>query len=388
LKYNKKHLYYLGIYTILKLYNKKEKKEIHIKGKKSKQDMPKYKVISEDIRNKIKNKVFTDNRLPSERKLSLEYNVNRITLRKALKILFEERLIAKLGAKGTYITSGELRPKEIESRRIAYFLIRCKLSDTYHGAVLNYIQQELQTHNSSIMFYCINTCEDIAKIHKANAISKEFDGIIIDGTTTPEILQALSGINTPIVLIGYLETPCKLEKKYDQVVADTEYYTSTSISSLVKSGHRRIAFIDGPAYQWSQLSQIGYMKALAESGIEYNEDLVFRVNSPSVKSALALTDTILKHAPTALFIRDQNMARGIYDGLISRNIKIPEEITIIYVGHPDDSVSHLGLPHVILDPSQIAQNSLALLFKRLSYSHADIEKRYLKFASSVVPHQR
>ena len=67
-------------------------------------DIPIYKQIYNDILVKIKNNTFT-NKLPSEKLLSFKYNVNRHTIRHALKLLKDNGHIYTKKGSGHYIKS-------------------------------------------------------------------------------------------------------------------------------------------------------------------------------------------------------------------------------------------------------------------------------------------
>lgn len=75
---------------------------------------PLYMQICEDIRAKIKSGFFTyGQKLPPERALAQEYQVDRKTLRKALALLTEEKLLVGMQGKGTYISEQQI-PYHVE----------------------------------------------------------------------------------------------------------------------------------------------------------------------------------------------------------------------------------------------------------------------------------
>ena len=66
--------------------------------------MLKYKEIAQDIRDKIVNGIYKVNeQLPFEREMSINYNVSRITIRKAVDLLVVEGLIVKRRGSGTFV---------------------------------------------------------------------------------------------------------------------------------------------------------------------------------------------------------------------------------------------------------------------------------------------
>ena len=63
-----------------------------------------YSMIYNDIKNDILNDVYkVGSLLPTEQVLSLKYDVNRSTLRKAMQMLADEGLIEKCPGKGTIV---------------------------------------------------------------------------------------------------------------------------------------------------------------------------------------------------------------------------------------------------------------------------------------------
>lgn len=67
-------------------------------------DLPKYKNIIKDIKEKIKSDIYKSNeKLPSENELAKEYNVSRMTVNKALLDLERDKYIYKIQGSGTYV---------------------------------------------------------------------------------------------------------------------------------------------------------------------------------------------------------------------------------------------------------------------------------------------
>jgi len=65
---------------------------------------PKYQQIANDLKNKISRQIYSKGELiPSEATLMEEYNVSRITIRKAVSLLIEEDLLTSVQGSGTYV---------------------------------------------------------------------------------------------------------------------------------------------------------------------------------------------------------------------------------------------------------------------------------------------
>lgn len=65
---------------------------------------PYYKKIAEELKRQGYEKLYpSDTFLPSESKLARIYNVNRVTVRNALRILSNERIIDSIPGKGLFV---------------------------------------------------------------------------------------------------------------------------------------------------------------------------------------------------------------------------------------------------------------------------------------------
>ena len=80
--------------------------------------MTKVEEIVKIIRERIRNETYTSRqRLPSEYQLAQEFNVSRLTIRKAISRLINAKILVKDPGKGTYVMLGAERNSKIESGR-------------------------------------------------------------------------------------------------------------------------------------------------------------------------------------------------------------------------------------------------------------------------------
>lgn len=105
----------------------------------------------------------------------------------------------------------------------------------------------------------------------------------------------------------------------------------TAIEYLLSLGHKRIGMIGGPlSLQCSRDRIAGYRSALENAGIPIDPELIrpgdFRLQSGYTQT-FALLD--LPHPPTAIFASNDLEAMGVYKALYLRNIRIPEQMSVI-----------------------------------------------------------
>lgn len=154
------------------------------------------------------------------------------------------------------------------------------------------------------------------------------DGIIISASrVSNEHIIMLAEDGLPIVVINRtLEHP-----KVSYVSTDMEKGGYLATMHLLRLGHSKIAFINGPKHsEVSQRRLEGYKKALKEAGVDYNSDLIsfnVPVSESGYKEAIKLLCT--GEAPTAIFTYNDVMAFGVIRAAKELGIKIPEELSVV-----------------------------------------------------------
>ncbi|SDK00501.1 LacI family DNA-binding transcriptional regulator [Natronincola ferrireducens] len=156
---------------------------------------------------------------------------------------------------------------------------------------------------------------------------KQVDGIIFMGNIIREDLaKRFEACDIPIVLIGtdYGDMP--------SVTINNLQASKDAVSYLIKKGHKKVAIITGKAYDpvIGVARKQGYIEALKEAGLEYNEGLVieggYRFKS-GYEGGKKLLDT--EDRPTAIFVASDEMAIGVIRAALERDIDIPKELAIV-----------------------------------------------------------
>lgn len=114
------------------------------------------------------------------------------------------------------------------------------------------------------------------------------------------------------------------------VYSDGTYGMYEMVKYVIKEGHRRIAYISGPEDNSSSAQRMtGYRQAIQMAGIPYDPDIV-AIGSYQIKDGNECMRRLLEsgHDFTAVVCANDLMAVGALDELKSREIKVPEEISI------------------------------------------------------------
>jgi LacI family transcriptional regulator len=157
------------------------------------------------------------------------------------------------------------------------------------------------------------------------------------------------------------------------VRADNVTGAYEAVRHLVRLGHRRIAHIRGPReYLASHDRHRGYLQALREAGIAFDDDLILEgaFLSPSgYECAQHLFDLAPEKRPSAIFASADQMAYGVLRAAEERNLSVPGDIAL--VGFDDDAPSaHVRPPlSTVHQPSfEMGQEGIRLLLALLAES--------------------
>jgi LacI family transcriptional regulator len=100
---------------------------------------------------------------------------------------------------------------------------------------------------------------------------------------------------------------------------------------LIELGHRHIAHIAGPQDHADSVERLqGYRKAIEEGDISFNAKLVVYANFQEPSGVLAINQLFeSQQSFTAVFASNDQMAYGARLALYQRNIRVPDDVSLI-----------------------------------------------------------
>jgi len=129
-----------------------------------------------------------------------------------------------------------------------------------------------------------------------------------------------------------------------EVGVDNEAGIAAMVAALVELGHRRIAFLAGPAALFVARQRLaGYQRGLRAAGIPYDERLVVRTGFDVPGGALAVD--VLRAAGaafTAICCANDLLALGALQRLAALGIDVPGDVSV--AGFDDISTAALTAP--------------------------------------------
>ncbi|NDJ52184.1 MAG: LacI family transcriptional regulator [Chloroflexi bacterium] len=195
------------------------------------------------------------------------------------------------------------------------------------------------------------------------ATSKRVDGLIICTVAlTDEDVQLLQDLQLPVVTIEK-ETP-----HFPSVTCDNTAAAEVAVRHLIELGHQDIGLITGlfqdpMGFTIPQERTDGYLKALAEYNIPFQERLRIEGNFSAAGGAEAMAKLLaLDSPPTAVFTLSDEMAIGAMKTIRDAGLRIPQDISII--GFDDFYLSeYLGLTTIRQSVSQYGETAGAILLE-------------------------
>ena len=284
--------------------------------------MPRYYQVYKSLLDRIQTGQFTTgDSLPSERQLTKEYSVSRITIVKALDKLEQDGLIDRQQGRGTFVQNPN-DSNDDEPLSIAF------LPGVFHHPYLYSVLMGIAHHASQnhvhlqVMGTYENSHEETRYVEEV--LDRGIDGLIVyphSGYENIDLYRNLQADRFPIVMV---------DRYYPQVQTDRVTFNDEEAGyqltkRLLQRGHRRIAII--PHYEVEATSVRdrlrGYRRALTEAGIPYDEDLIWLDvyasfdplhEHPQVNFTQNLQARLNTERPSALIAINQDvLERLIYD---------------------------------------------------------------------------
>lgn len=171
-------------------------------------------------------------------------------------------------------------------------------------------------------------------------LAKQVDGLLIDLMLDDAILKRLKKENIPAV---FIDTPPNDNSFSFIGTADLEGVKDLT-RYLLQLGHRQIAFLAGPENHYtSECRLAGYQAALAETGLNFDEDLIFYTNYNTHGGYEATKRLLADSKPiTAIIGANDYIAIGALSALAENGIKVPQKISV--AGFSGDEIGAFTVP--------------------------------------------
>ncbi len=270
-------------------------------------------------------------------------------------------------------------------------LVIMRLEGGYDLGIMHGVQEALEESGRRLVVFATNENEATERLWLRRLLDQSTDGVLL---LLPYerigIANALMAQNIPFVAIGDRNEPTTAFPTIGSTIWLGGY---TAIEFLISQGHRRIGIITGPLHLTTSRARLaGYREALERAGIPIDPALICEGNyllGDGVKQTYALLDQ--PDPPTAIFAGNDAQAAGVYRVLYQRNIRIPDEMSVIgfddvtYTAQMSPPLTTIHQP--LTEMGKMAANMLLRLIagQRLDSNHVELSTSLVVRESCAAP---
>lgn len=243
--------------------------------------------------------------------------------------------IRKLAAEMGYTPDSVAQGLRNRNTRLLGLVISAVTNPVFARVMMAIEEQAHELHYAILFAQSLNVVEREEEVIR-HLLSRRVEGLFITPVyrmePTAPIYEELRRRGTPVVLLGPRAPFCQ---GFVNVETDDSTASYTATQHLLELGHRRIAYLAGPAAVPSAQERIeGYRRALREASIEIDDRLIFNAGSTieeGEKAALQL----LNEAPGATAVQAVNdmVAIGAANVFLNQGLQIPRDLSMVGFGN-------------------------------------------------------
>lgn len=354
-------------------------------------DAPLYEQIYNYIFNKIKTgELNSGDRVSSEKELADHFKVSRITSKKALELLSDNKLIERIQGKGSFVleclpdlslkegnireTGHDRNQHEMSNKLLG--LIMPDFSDSYGTGLIHGIEEACSENNCQMLMKLT-----LDKSEEEEAAIKTFLNLGVDGL----IIFSVHGehYNAELLRLVLGKFPVVFVDRYLKGLAACSVYTDNRKAAheitkyLLDQGHVQIGFLSTPSEHTSAIEDriSGFMDALAEGGQVFKPHLLMSnlysslpllTSEKNIKADMERVNSFVKKNPdiTAFVCSEYNLALLLREVLHSSGKRIPEDSAIVCFDSPTDPFGRPYFTHIHQNEELMGKKAVELLVEQ------------------------
>lgn len=359
-------------------------------------NQPLYLKIYNSLIDRIKQGEFQDgDRISTEMELAHEFEVSRITSRKAMDMLAENGYLKRTPGKGSFVTTVNILNNDqdnVENNKIRNTLIGFIIPDfsaSYGIDLLSGAEKEACENECNFMFYRTYGRQDLEEKAIDSLLDKGAGGIILMPVHgehyNPKIFKMvldefpfvlidrnLKGIPAPFIGTDNISAAKKM----------TDY--------LLDLGHKTISFISPPAIDTSTIEDRieGFVRSHAERGVAVNQslwqsDLTCTVpdknTDENIKADIEKIKNLITNNPdiTCFFAVEYNLALVVLEAIKSLNKKVPDDFSIVCFDGPFNYIGDYAFTHIRQKETEMGVKAVKMLLTQMKSKNGN-DKVYIE----------
>ena len=284
----------------------------------------KYIGLAGKIRQLIKEQnLKTGDALPSERKLAELYACNHLTIRKALRVLENEKVIHKVPSKGNFVGH---RSAASPTKGILGFIFPD--DEIFYYKIFSALENKFSELNLHPVVHLTHNIKE--KEEKILDFLEECGANALIAVPNMQCIESYRKSTVPLLFFDlYLK-----DLPVPYVITDDYQGATSAAECLLSLGHRKIAYISGTYDLTSKVRRQGYLDTLSKHNIRVPGEYI-KCQEPTREwgyyAARALFNS--DDAPTAIFCGNDTVAAGVFRYLTSQKISVPGDCSLISFGN-------------------------------------------------------
>lgn len=306
---------------------------------------PKYEQLKERLKKELSSgKYLPGGRFYSQNELARYYGISFLTAREAISALVQEGLLTRIHGKGTFLADY----MQFGNSRNVGIVIHS--SELYAFSFFNEINRGISLALKNTDYHSLLLPFDEAKLSGKQkqarenqflvslAKKKRIAGFLVTASQVNE--QELLNLQThgiPFVMLNCFYP----ERDFSFVCGDYLKSSYFLTRHLIRLGHKEIIYLGGfvaEQYPIEKIRLAGYKKALLESGLKYNPELMVDWPYGKWEDMRPLFGKLEKKFgkgsfPTAIYCASDLIAFETMRYFTERGFRIPEDIAVVGVGN-------------------------------------------------------
>lgn len=343
--------------------------------------LPIYQQIYEHFRRRILTGEWAPGKpLPSERHLSAQLRVDRITLRQALDRLAKENLVRRQRGVGTFVEDPAKRQAAVKAFQV--------------GVLTWHLEQQWDTG-------CCAYLKDVFGMLSASLVSMGM------GIVTPKLSGGQDALLQAVAaqkLHGIISLPCSGRKHFDllanielpkilleirtrqpgldNVLIDSQSGVYAGMQELLQLGHRRIMYAgalvldrDRSTPERKQFRMAGdsldrlraYRMALDDAGMPFDSrDFVELDYAQESAHALVARLKAETRMPTAFLVFEDELAMNLWRALEAHGLRVPADVSLLGFGNSVPEAHAGKLATSVVDYPQMVEIAVRRIYERMA----------------------
>ena len=268
----------------------------------------------------------------------------------------------------------------VKSRTKTIGVIVPDLGYHFFASVVKGIEEEAIARGYSLLLTQTSELYERELINVQNLSRGQVEGFIISlsqETTDYEHLKRLQRKGIPLVFFDRDAIDINVSK----VMVDNVGAAYEATKHLIENGCKRIAFLAGPTnVTVSNQRQMGYEKALKDSGLKIDETLIVH-GSYNLRQVIELTNYLidLQNPPDGLVVVSDRLAIGAMSAFRARNIRVPDDIAIVsFNDEPICTIVTPTLTSVSQPTMEMGRMAMSLLINQIEREESPVEVKVFK----------